>query len=337
MKKISVVIATYNRAELLRSLLRDLAVQSLSPGDFEVIVVDDGSRPPTRPALATLELPCDLVILEQANAGAAAARHAGIQRASAEVVVIVDDDMALGPAFLAEHLRAHAEGNTLVLGRIVFEQRRDADTPLFERFHAGQLLSFQTAMHEGRLAPRGAYVCTGNVSFRRTAYLAVGGFDTSLDRAEDRELGVRLEKAGARLVYSHAASVTHRSDHTDLAEWFQRNYRYGFVDTRIAHKHPDVEMIDPWRYLFEVNPISRPLLLAAAFAPSAGLSLARAAMRVAEGVDRLGLTRLAIAGATLAYGLDYFRGVHDASGSIRGMTRDMTTYLGKRRSAAMSS
>ncbi len=333
MKQISVVIATYNRADLLVDLLRDLAHQTLPLDDFEVIVVDDGSADPPRPRLEALELPYALTILEQQNKGPAAARHAGVLRASAPIIVILDDDMSIEPSFLEEHLASHRAGNTLVLGHIVLDQKEDAPKPLFERFHAAQLMGFLEGMRDGRIVPRGAYVCTGNVSFRRDDYLAVGGFDPTLDRAEDRELGVRLEKAGARLAYCDAARAHNRSDHTDIRIWYNRNFRYGIADARIAEKHPDVELIDPWRFLFEVNPVSRPLLLLAAMAPRLGLVLSRAAMDVAMGVDRLGSERIAIAGATLAYGLDYFRGVREEAGSLTNTARGFYAYLHKRRAS----
>jgi glycosyltransferase involved in cell wall biosynthesis len=330
MKKISVVIATFNRGRLLLDLLQGLAVQTLPPGDFEVIVVDDGSKEPVRPLIEAARFPFDLTILEQPNAGPAAARHRGILRAKGDVVVVLDDDMLVDPGFLAEHLRAHEAGGTLVLGHIADDEELGVRKPLFELFHARQLTGFLNALREGRIAPRGVHVCTGNVSFRRAAYLAAGGFDLSLPHSEDRELGVRLEKAGARLVFADGARSVHRSDRASLEGWFRRSFLYGVCDARIAKKHPDVPYADPWRYLFDVNPISRPLFLLTAAAPGVGRRIARAAMRVAMGVEMLGAERAALAGATLAYGLEYIRGVRSEAGSLRATARGLYEYLKKR-------
>jgi glycosyltransferase involved in cell wall biosynthesis len=330
-KKLSVVVATYNRTPLLLELLEGLARQTLASDRFEVLVVDDGSKVPARPSVEALTLPYELVLLEQANGGAAAARHAGVSRARGEVVVVVDDDMQIPPSFLEEHLRAHEQGFTLVLGHIEEQADLTAHKPLFERFHADQLARFYDRLGRGDIAARGVHVCTGNVSFRRADYLAAGGFDRSLQRSEDRELGVRLEKRGARLTFAREARSYNRSDHVDLEVWLRRAFLYGVYDSRIARRHPDVPIADPWAFLFQVNPVSRPLVVAAVVLPRLGRVLSRAAMRAAIALDRAGAARAAIAGATLTYGLEYFRGVREEAGSLRGAARGLRGYVRKAR------
>ena len=316
--RVSVVISTFNRPELLQELLGALAGQSFK--DFEVIVVDDGSTVPVEPVLKANKQPYRLVIVTQANGGAAAARHAGIVKALGEIIVITDDDMMVPPEFLAEHVKAHDNGFTLVLGHIAPDESL-GHKPLFERFHAQQLARFVARYTEHPTDVRGVMVCTGNVSFRRADYLAVGGFDKSLDRSEDRELGVRMQKAGAKLTFAPAARTTNRSDHTDLSVWRRRNYLYGVYDSRIFAKHPELYDADPWHFLFLVNPVSRALLLLSVAAPPVGQVLSRAAYEVAHQLDERravhpALEKVAIMGATLSYGLDYFRGVRTEAGSI---------------------
>lgn len=318
--RLSVVIATWNRLQLLGELLDALGQQTLPADDFEVVVVDDGSKVPVAPELAKRKDRFALRVFTQANAGAAAARHAGVLEAKAPIIVITDDDMLVPPEFLSEHLKAHDAGYTLVLGHIDNEPGLD-DKPLFERFHAEQLARFVARYSREPTAVRGVMVCTGNVSFRRDDYLKVGGFDRSLDRSEDRELGVRLQKAGARLYFAKDARTINRSDHVDLNLWMTRNFRYGIYDSRIHQKHPDRLDADPWHFLFLVNPASRALLLLSASAPTVGKVLSRAAYSVAEKLDERRqlhplLGKVAIAGATLSYGLEYFRGVREEAGSL---------------------
>jgi glycosyltransferase involved in cell wall biosynthesis len=331
---VNVVVATYNRRALLLEVLRGLARQTLAPDQFAVIVVDDGSEPPVRPELERLDLPYELTILEQANQGAAAARHRGIIRARGDVIVVVDDDMGVPPDFLAEHLAAHARGATLVLGRIQDEGEAMARKPIFERMHAALLRRQWEAFRQGRERPRGAHTCTGNVSFRLRDYLAVGGFDLGLARSEDSELGVRLERAGAQIAFADAARTIHRSDVADLEVWMRRNFLYGGCDLRIARKHPDTESADPWRFFFLIHPLSRVLVAATLVAPSVGARLSRMAIRAAMALDAAGAERAALAGATVSYGLEYFRGVRHEAGSLRATLRGLGAYLEKRRRAA---
>lgn len=318
--RLSVVIATWNRLQLLGELLDALNQQSLPSDAFEVIVVDDGSKVPVAPELARRKDRYALRVFTQQNAGAAAARHAGVLEAKAPIIVITDDDMLVPPEFLAEHLKAHDAGHTLVLGHIDNEPGLDTK-PLFERFHAEQLARFVAHYSQEPTKVRGVMVCTGNVSFRRDDYLKVGGFDRSLDRSEDRELGVRLQKAGARLFFAKDARTINRSDHVDKQVWMSRNFRYGVYDSRIFQKHPDRLDADPWHFLFLVNPVSRAFLLLSASAPAVGKVLSRAAYSMAERLDERranhpALGRVAIAGATLSYGLEYFRGVREEAGSL---------------------
>jgi serine acetyltransferase/GT2 family glycosyltransferase len=328
-KQASVIIATYNRGAGLVTLLDDLVRQTLDAALFEVVVNDDGSTTPVAAALAGYSPPYALKLLRQNNAGAASARHRAILEATGEIIVIVDDDMRVGADFLAEHLRAHAAGADVVLGQI--RQPAIGDRlALFERFHTQQIEANARRFASGRAKVRGVHLCTGNLSIRRDLYLRAGGFDTTLPRSEDRELGIRLEKLGARLAFSETAATDHHSDHASRDSWLERAHRYGIWDARIGEKHPEVENADPWRFLFLVSPLSRPILSMVVAAPAIGKPVARGIMSVAEQVDDAGFERPAIVLATLAYGVEYFRGVRENAGSLSGALQGLRLYRHKR-------
>lgn len=331
--RLSVVIATFNRPTLVERLLRQLAAQTLPASEFEVVVVDDGSEEPVRERLEALELPYSLIVETQTNAGAAAARHRGALRARGDILLITDDDMQVPPEFLKSHLERH-EGpeRRVVLGPI----RPDpalSTMPLFERWYAYRLAKMASAMADGSLTPRGGHVFTGNVSMRREDYLSVGGFDLNLKRSEDLELGLRLQKSGARVVFAEKAYTLHGSDHTDLQTWLQRAFLYGIFDSRIRDKHPDLPEADPWRFLFRVQPAARPLLVMAAAAPRLTRPLSALAWRAVMAADRVGLEKLAFAGSSLVYQMEYFRGVRDEAGSVPSLAHGLRSYLRRRKKA----
>lgn len=323
--KLSVVIATYNRAGLLLDLLHDLAVQQ-DAGEFDVVIVDDGSSAPAADALGDLaRFPFPLELVVQANSGQARARHRGIERSDGEVIVILDDDMALPPRYLASHRALHERGAEVVLGLI--EGAPDlGKKPLFERFHAAQLDKFVRELRNGKPLA-GSALCTGNVSFRRARYEQVGGFDPALQRSEDRDLGIRLQKAGARLAFSEDAFTRHRSDHADLTVWKRRAFLYGVYDHRIARKHADDSVSDPWHYMLLVSPISRPLLLAGVCSRKLGTTISRLAMHASEALDKHGLESVAIKGTTLVFGLEYFMGVRSEYASSLAAIAGLVTFL----------
>lgn len=329
---VSVVVATYNRGPLLRRLLDDLEKQSLASKRFDVTIIDDGSKEPAAAVLEGVKTRFALRVERQANAGPGAARDHGVRLSKNELIVFIDDDMELPTDFLEAHLDAVAGGLTVVQG-LIAPAPELARMPIFERFHADQLERFIVDVEKGDVHVRGVDLCTGNLAMLRRAYDGVGGFDKTLGRSEDRELGVRLEVAGEKLGFSARAKTTHRSDHASLEVWRKRAFNYGIYDHRISKKHEQVETADPWRFWFLVNPVSRPLLLTAAAVPFAGKRLADASIYAAMALDRLGVERLAIAGTTLCYGLEYFRGVREDSGSLSECARDLVRYLGKRRKA----
>lgn len=325
---ISVVIATYNRPAGVVALLQDLEVQDgMRAGGYEVIVVDDGSRVPVKPEIDALQLSYPCHVIEQANGGQAAARHQGLLASHAELVVILDDDMRVPASFLKAHWDAHRAGADVLQGAI---HPADMQMPLFERWHARELQRFADAILDGRIVLRGAHIATGNVSIRRSQYFAIGGFDLSMKRSEDRDLGVRLERAGAKLRLGADAYSVHHTDHTSLEVWLGRAFNYGVYDSRICAKHPDLDYVDPWHFLFAVNPVSRPVFLLVTLWPAIGRLLSGSAMRVAQAFDSAGVTRIGMAGTAFAYGVEYFRGMRADAGSARDALRRLRRYLQNR-------
>ena len=324
--RLSVVVATYNRVDLIQRLLAQFARQTLPASDFEVVVVDDGSREPVAPHLEKLPLPFSLRVETQANAGAAAARHRGVLAARGEVVLITDDDMQVAEDFLAKHLARHPRGSRNVVIGSIRPDPAISDMPLFERWYAWLNNRIAASMSGPKRRARGWQLFTGNVSFRREDYVAAGGFDKSLGQSEDIELGVRLEKAGCRFEFCTEAYVLHGSDHTSFEKWLKRAHRYGIFDSRVAAKHADVPQVDPWRFLFEMNPLARPLLAAAVVAPEATRPVTQAVMAVAKLADKAGLQKAAFMGTSVTYAMEYLRGARTEAGSLPKAARHVARY-----------
>ena len=324
--KVSLVMATYNRRALLLRILEQLAHQTLDPRDYEVVVVDDGSKEPVAGILAdrARQLPYALRVETQDNAGAAAARHRGVLAARGDIVIITDDDMQVPADFVQQHLQQHPPGSrNVVLGRIDPDPAL-SDMPLFERWSAYQHERLATRLTtEGA---RGWNLYTGNVSFRRSDYVAVGGFDASLKQSEDIELGVRLEKAGCRVRFCNDSRVLHGSDHTSFEKWLARAHRYGIMDARLSARHADVPQVDPWRMLFEMHALARPLLATAVMLPGPTRPITDALLGVARLADRLGLAKIAFKSTSVAYTMEYLRGARAEAGSWREVAGRIRRY-----------
>jgi len=176
----------------------------------------------------------------------------------------------------------------------------------------------------------GEYMYTGNVSMPRALFEEAGGFDSGLRQLDDAELGIRLQKAGARFLLSEEAYNVHEQDPLTPEQWFDRARLDGWYWGKVGRKHPDVAGASPWHWLDLVNPVSRPLLLFSSLSPGPAASLARAAFALSRLAGALRLEPVAMAGATFVYGVHMFRGVGDEAGGTRGALREYRAFRRRR-------
>jgi serine acetyltransferase len=316
----SVIVPTRDRLSRVRRLMSRLEDQTLAPSRFEVIVVDDGSAVDVRDHLLPAQHHFALKVERQEHAGAAAARQRGADQATGDVLVFVDDDMELPPHFLDAHLDHHAADDRLVVLGVMRQGQPPGRSSLVARYHSGIGERLARSVGDGRRLT-GQFLYSGNVSMRRALFQEAGGFDSGLRLLEDAELGIRLEKAGARFTLSHEAFNVHWPEPLTPAAWMDRSLDDGVHWSRVADMHPGVPTANPWHFLELVNPLSRPLLTLSALAPAPAALLARSALRTASAVDAAGLERVALAGATFAYGVQVFRGVGRETGGGRATLR----------------
>jgi glycosyltransferase involved in cell wall biosynthesis len=225
---ISVVTPTRNRLELLTRTLESLVHQEdISPKVFEVIVVVDGSYDGTARALREMTFPFRFKVIEQVRAGVAVARNTGWRAAAAELVLFLDDDMIASRGLLTQHVKAHrAQPDSVVIGRFSPDSsvRRTAWTRYDELAQEKKYASL------GRTEePSGIRLYTGNVSMPRSALDATRGFDSTLPRNEDIDLGFRLQGLGYKFCYQAAAESLH-CGYRDFDGWRSMPLLYGRLD-----------------------------------------------------------------------------------------------------------
>jgi O-antigen biosynthesis protein len=193
--RISVVVPTFNRKNILRQCLTALLAQDYA--DYEVIVVDDGSTDGTGDMLAA-EFP-RVRYFRQVNQGQAVARNTGVQAAEGEIVAFTDDDNLVPSDWLSRHADGYRRYPEVsgVAGRMeppeeVWRKNVFARHELWMTFYAYGLTPDRPEYVADGL---GAPAATNNVSYRRSALLEVGGFSRKPSRlvvGEERELRERL-------------------------------------------------------------------------------------------------------------------------------------------------
>lgn len=193
---IDVVIATYNAPP--QRLARTIASARTSGRVASIIVVDDGSVPPTQ----GLAPDPRLVLVRQENAGPAAARNAGIERTTAPLVAFIDDDDELLPEGLEALadlvLRLGAGGGVAARIHTWADGREEPrDVPAEWR---DSLLPHPSHV----LRPIGLFGASGCMVARAVLDRGVR-FDSDLRLGEDRDFLTRVAAAGGLAISSAPA------------------------------------------------------------------------------------------------------------------------------------
>ncbi|MEW6516878.1 MAG: glycosyltransferase [candidate division FCPU426 bacterium] len=223
--RVSVVIPTFNRRELLGRTLDTLARVEVLPQDLEVIVVDDGSTDDTAAALAARRDPFSLVVLRQERSqGPAAARNQGAAAARGEILGFLDSDVLVDPAWwkrAAPHFDDPAVAGVEGLTRPPLDSGRP------------------TALTHLVANTRGGNFITCNMLYRRSVFAALGGFDRRFLRAnrEDSDFAFSVLEHGGRIVFEPACIVEHPLFQAP-ATVYLREARYGLHEALLRRKHP---------------------------------------------------------------------------------------------------
>lgn len=202
--KISVIIPTYNRADLLPRALESVLQQTLPPD--EILVVDDGSTD-TTPQVIKPYLQRGIRYLPKPNGGPSSARNLGIQSAQGEFVGFLDSDDEYYPELLSATMAmlkkypsagvaytdtAWVCENKIVEPSMNWGQRRSAIGPLLgiQRGWSGCLEQkrFRQAQIQFNLIQMSAVIVRAEV-FRKA-----GLFQTQYDLAEDYEMWMRTSR-----------------------------------------------------------------------------------------------------------------------------------------------
>lgn len=218
----SIIVPTYNRAELLRTALD--SVQKLrvpDAWDAEILVIDNNSIDHTPQVVQEIAqcgpIPTRRCVEKQQ--GASHSRNRALLEARFEHLVYLDDDMVIDAGWLEGYLEAHKEYKPdLVVGPVEpwFEEPPGPD---FTQIMLNSLTSaYSRKGDEMLLLPpgQGHEVPGCNFAVLRRAAIEVGGFETSIDRSGggmlgggDWELGEKLVLLGKKIAYAPKCRIRH--------------------------------------------------------------------------------------------------------------------------------
>lgn len=204
LESVSVVIPTYNRADLLVEAVESVLAQSLRP--LEIIVVDDGSTDCTAQAMAPYRK--DIEYVRTVHRGVSHARNLGWRMASGSWVAFLDSDDLWLPRKLerqVEVLQGSAETPLCYTDEIWVRNHRRVNPCKHHAKHSGWI--FPMCLPRCIISPSSAMI-------RREVLQQLGGFDESLAVCEDYELWLRLT-ARYPVLFLEEKLILKRGGHPD--------------------------------------------------------------------------------------------------------------------------
>jgi glycosyltransferase involved in cell wall biosynthesis len=312
-----VVIPTKNRAEPLRRCLRSLATQSAQ--DFGIIIVDDHSDEPIEAMVAELaaEVSFDVdpvVIRLPESSGPAAARNVGVDASDAEFVIFIDDDVVADRHLIEVHLSEVIPGRGSerpIVTRGPFVEPAEWDPTPWNLWEAQMATRGTNALVRGDYVMTWRQFHTGNNCMPVELFKRLGGFDEGFRRAEDDELGMRLEEAGCEFRFVPAALAYHYADRS-LEAWLAIPRGYGHYAVVMDRRFPQEGFLaDRKAELARSHPLMRAVRTAAR-GPRRTKAAVSLAVNLGQLAYRARLTKVAMAGFSLAYDLSYSEAIREA-------------------------
>lgn len=256
MTRASVIIPTYDRAEVLPRAIDSVLAQSFK--ELELIVVDDASTDETESVVRSYEDPRITYLSHDTNRGGSAARNTGIEASTGEYVAFLDSDDEWLPTKLERqitHLNARQPEWVAVYCdyRIVrtglTSWVRDVFSDVIETTDSGPREGGEELI-PALLTERFGHGGASTLLVKRTAIARIDGFDESFSRHQDLEFLIRLLHVGKLAHLAECLVLKHQFD-TPSAEAVikgKREFLAKFADEIEAVEPSTSDIYDYHRY-----------------------------------------------------------------------------------------
>lgn len=239
---ISVIIPTRHReASLLRIVFALAASKDNVP--HEVIVANDG--PPLSNPVSRMLAGLDNVRVIESNArNVSVARNAGACVARGAILAFLDDDIVPTPDWLSIVARAFERSDGAlggVTGRVtsLTPGSRTLDS-LRARIYEAREARIVEGTSTGVLGSPGYgvnFMSGGNCAVSRACFDAVNGFSPRYTKSQDRDLALKLLKAGNTVFYLPELEVLHDNGYTDWFGLVRGRFLSGYFAIGLQHDH----------------------------------------------------------------------------------------------------
>ena len=250
----SIIVPVYNRPDEVDELLQSLCQQTVK--DFEVIIVEDGSKIPCKDVCDKYAGILDLHYYYKENSGPGQSRNYGAERAQGEWLIVLDSDVVLPEGYL-QAVDSSVSGQLSAFGGP--DAAHPSFTPVQKAISYSMTSFFTTGGIRGGSSPlggdkrgwgssssplggdkRGAldkfYPRSYNMGIRREVYRELGGF-SHMRFGEDIDFSYRIVEAGYQTALLPDAWVWHKR-RTDFRKFFRQVYNSGIARINLTRRHP---------------------------------------------------------------------------------------------------
>lgn len=238
---VSVVVPVYHGMKTLGECLEGIKRQEY-PGDMEVFVVDDGSTDGSGEYAEKQ----GFKVLYQTNMGPGAARNAGAEASSGELVVFVDADCVPDPDFVSELVRPLINSDIVGSQGVFYSNQKN----LVARFIQAEISERYRMQSKGEFID---WVATYGACYRKNIFQESGGFDEAYS-SEDAEFSIRLAQKGHKMVLAPKARCQHLH-YENLFKFMKFKLKRAYWSVWLFKKHPKRIGFD------RMTPISRKLMM----------------------------------------------------------------------------
>lgn len=232
MFRASVIIPALNSANSVRACVASVLANDY--GDFEVIVVDDGSVDETARIAESFQDSRVRVLISGRSIGAGACRNLGARAARGALLFFLDADCVADPNWLRVGCELFADDTVHgVEGAVHYAEKNPV---LQDKIPINPLYNLRCV---DPINGKGGDFAAGNMAYRATTFAAVSGFDAPRfrDGREDTDLGLRVADKGA-VLFEPRMRVVHRHERWTAKTLLQNARRYE-ADVLLLKLHGD--------------------------------------------------------------------------------------------------
>lgn len=232
-KKYSFIIPVFNRPDEVDELLASLKGQEIK--DFEVIIVEDGSKNPCKEICDKYAGELDIRYFLKDNSGPGPSRNYGVDKAEGEYVIILDSDCVLPQGYLNA---VENELNTEPSDAFGGPDKASESFTMVQKAISYSMTSFFTTggIRGGKKKLDKFYPRSFNMGVKKSVYEALGGF-SKMRFGEDIDFSYRIFENGYTCRLFSEAWVWHKR-RTDFDKFFKQVFNSGIARINLEKRHP---------------------------------------------------------------------------------------------------